>query len=81
LDKEQLKAIKSLERAFKKCRELKINFYGMDESLHAISKIDANETTVIGDCWAKGGDVLHDSLNESGIIVKTYGSYRNSGGF
>jgi predicted nucleic acid-binding Zn ribbon protein len=82
LNKEQLKAIKSLERAFKKCEEAGIYFYGMDDDLHAISRIEVDESPqTTKEYCLKGGDRVHECLNENGIIVKTHGAYRNSGGF
>ena len=80
MKEEQQKVLKSLERAFKKCKEAEISFYGMDGDLFAISKDKVNiKFNEHGDCIPH--DNVHDSLSNNGIIVNTYNSYRDSGGF
>lgn len=81
MDKEQEKALKSLERAFLKCKKVGIYFYGMDEDLHAIAKDKADESLQTKEEFGTAIDHLHISLNKEGVLVNTHGSYRNSGGF
>lgn len=80
MKEDQIKALKSLERAFRKCKEAGIAFYGMDCALYAISedKVNTNPRKH-GQCNSQ--DNVHDSLNEYGYDVNTHGAYSDSGGF
>lgn len=81
MNEEQLKAIKSLERAFKKCKEANIAFYGMGGELYGIS--ENKEDTSLNEPGKQYtcNDNLHSSLNTNGITINTHKSYRDSGGF
>ena len=50
LTEDQLKAFKSLERAYKKCKESGIVFYSVLETLHAVNGVNIDEIASMDSC-------------------------------
>ena len=77
MNDKQIKAIQSLERAFKKCAKANLAFQGMDGSLESWDADDYTERT------------KHDSICEQqyikdgdqGYRIDTHETYKDSGGW
>lgn len=67
----QKNAIRSLELSFKKCKEAKLSFVGMDDSLYVIRDIDIPEENSANNIASKNGDLCEK--------VNDYGRYLDSG--
>jgi len=63
LDSEQIKAFKSLERAFKKCKAVNIDFYTVLETIHAVN---GNQVSQIDDAQEH---LVQDALDLSYTLV------------
>lgn len=78
--KEQLAALKALERAFKKCSDAGLLFMGMDRNLLVWDEQQLEEKRE-----EYGDRALYEShlpMRAAGYkIVKTHGSYEDSGGW
>lgn len=89
LNKKQELALKNLEKAFKKCKDAKINFCGMDSSIYyasekAIKKRDKNKDYRGGDSgYNEVAETVYgkDSDDYTCGLVETHNSYLDSGGW
>lgn len=75
LNNEQRKALKGLERAFKKCADLGMCFYGMEDGLITLPRQETEEE------WTGTLKMTGDNIMQEGITVKTYNSYKDSGAY
>lgn len=71
----QVKALRSLERAFHKCSDLGLTFVGMDTALLAF---DSKTLDFVG--WSEDPHKAMRDLGQ-GYSVNTHGAYRDSGGW
>ena len=79
INDEQDKAIKELEKAFKKCKKAKLVFVGCDDQLFAIDSIRYDEIQKDADAiniWGVAV-VANDAESE---CIRTYNTYLDSGG-
>jgi len=77
MTEKQNKALKSLSRAFLKCKEANLCFQGMDDSLLAFDKDEYMELT-------KNESICEQQYQENGNqgdAVDTHGCYMDSGGW
>lgn len=74
---QQTKAIRSLERALKKCAEAGLLLFGMDDNLLAVTREDYEAAGG----YAQSFEAL-GALQERGMVtVKDGGAYTDSGGW
>ena len=81
LTKEQRSALRSLERAFKKCADANLQFCGMDDGLHyATQEACDSEQSGMGYCPCANAQ-QDPCLNLHEIVgtVKDYAAYQDSG--
>ena len=81
MNNEQKKAIKSLERAFKKCSDADLCFMGEDGDLICFDSYEfgkAEEKLELENKLYGPGNIL--SVINYSVIIKTHNTYMDSGG-
>ena len=77
MNEQQVKALESLSRAFRRCKKAKLSFVGMDGSIRAFDTKELSETlrhgTVCDQQYVKNGN--------QGYPVDSHGTYLDSGGW
>lgn len=83
LTKEQRAAIRSLERAFKKCAIADLSFCGMDDCLHyATNEAIKAEDSGMGYCGCANAQQDMELMDTEVVgPINTSGSYVDSGGW
>ena len=77
MNKKQIAALKSLSKAFKKCKKANLAFQGMDCSLIAFDSDEYDKLTVKYSI----GEQQYIKNGSQGESVITHNTYRDSGGW
>ena len=80
MNNEQEKALKSLERAFKRCKKTGLVFFGMDGDVIAYDEKSYREIYNENECGYETQQKLSNSYKTS-YTVDTCGAYIDSGGW